>query len=1136
MDDREQRVDQAIAEFLTAAAAGTAPPRAQFLAQHPDLAESLAAFLDDHEKMDRALRPAEQDPAFAPTLAPGEPKPADGTLGRIRYFGDYELVEEIARGGMGVIFKARQVSLNREVALKMILAGQLASPAEIQRFRTEAEAAANLDHPHILPIYEVGSHDGQHYFSMKLIDGGNLADHLAELRCQPRQAVSLLARCARAVQFAHERGVLHRDLKPANILIDRAGQPYISDFGLARKVEGDSRLTQTGAIVGSPSYMPPEQARAEKQLTTAADVYALGAILYELLTGQPPFRGPTVLDTVMQVMEKEPAPPRQLDPRADADLAIIALKCLEKEPGRRYPSAAALADDLERWLAGEPIRARPTSSLERVRKWGKRNPALAAALGGLLALLIWGLVLLANLMYQREQRAREASESAAAAREAAERESNLRRAADKARDQAEAEAHRAENERRAAERLLYFNRIALAQQYWRGDGIESARKLLSACTPEQRGWEWFYLARLLQPELLRLPGNGQFTKRLAVSRDGSRLAAFADTGDSGVRIWDLRTNRPVCEIQLSNTQRSSSAGDLSSDGKFVVLGESNGRISLWDAGTGKLIKELKPLASGVAYLRFNHDATLLLIASGKPDAVPNSRSELRNVATDAAKPLPAEATDVFQFSPDGRWLLGRRRNPQLFLPNSAQQYQTMVWNAQTMDQGQVLGFANAWDFSSDGKRLVLAGSDMVKPPFLKVLEVGTWTELMKTEISSVGDIGFSPDGKLIAQAEWMNRPIHIYDAATGRKLRTLRGHESYINALQFHPDGRLFSCSWDNTVRAWNPAVDQECLALPGHPLPVISAAAVQPQGRLIACVGGDSMGSGPLRLLGAAPELQVILWDPQTERAARKLTRHKEGARRVAFSADGVFLISGGRDGLAAVWRVADGQQLGAMKHPGWMEGVALSPDGKRAASSHEPSEVTAARFGRGQFREVPGEVRLWDAATGQQLHLLTGHKSTVYHVAFSPDGTRLATLSYGQLRLWDTRSGALVKEISEGTLGIGRIAFKPDGKLLVIASGGGLQWWEPETGKLLGVSEIGGDHHDPVLAFSPDGQRLVAAYGDGVKVWDPATRQEIMTLPLGAKGRVAALGFTPDGTLHSILSDGTLRAWPKSAQAPAK
>ncbi len=364
-------MNRILADYLEARRLGRAPDREDLLRRHPNLADELRSFFADQDGFGRVAGHIEPQvlpqpaPEQAPTLAPGEVA-AGPALGTVRYFGDYELLEEIARGGMGVVYKARQVSLNRTVALKMILAGQFASPEDVQRFQREAEAAANLDHPNVVPIYEVGEHQGQHYFSMKLIEGGSLASRSMPL--PGRQAAELVATVARAVHHAHQRGVLHRDLKPGNILLDAQGQPHVTDFGLARRVDGGQH-TRTGSIVGTPSYMPPEQARGEKVLTTGVDVYSLGAILYEMLTGRPPFRAATPLDTLLQVLDRDTEPPRKVDPRIDRDLETICLKCLEKDAARRYDSAAALAEDLQRWLNGEPIRARPTMAVERLVKW-----------------------------------------------------------------------------------------------------------------------------------------------------------------------------------------------------------------------------------------------------------------------------------------------------------------------------------------------------------------------------------------------------------------------------------------------------------------------------------------------------------------------------------------------------------------------------------------------------------------------------------------------------------------------------------------------------------------------------------------------------------------------------------------------
>ncbi len=430
--------------YLEAGAAGRPLDREQLLADHPELTSELATFFADYDGLTRLAGSLCGGPqSTEQTVAESASDDTEREVGpavKAGALGDYELLEEIAAGGMGVVYRARQKSLNRVVALKMMPAGRGTRAVDLRRFRVEAEAAAQLDHPAIVPIYEVGEGDGQWFFSMQLVEGGSLDRHPARFRDDPAGAARLLATVARAVHYAHQRGILHRDLKPGNILLDARGQPHVTDFGLAKWMpvldDGDEpgglSLTQSGDLVGTPSYMAPEQAEPRNgRLTTAADVYGLGAILYALLTGRPPFRGETVFDTLLQVVQKPPEPPRALCPGVDRDLEIICLKCLAKDPAARYPSALALAQDLERWLAGEAIRARRAGPCERAWKWARRRPAAAALLAvsaaAALALALGGVWYNARLG--------DALEAATAQREEARREhqraeANFRRAVD----------------------------------------------------------------------------------------------------------------------------------------------------------------------------------------------------------------------------------------------------------------------------------------------------------------------------------------------------------------------------------------------------------------------------------------------------------------------------------------------------------------------------------------------------------------------------------------------------------------------------------------------------------------------------------------------------------------------------------
>ncbi|QDU40836.1 Serine/threonine-protein kinase PknB [Maioricimonas rarisocia] len=332
-------------------------------------------------------------PVERPTLPPDSNCDAPERDDRLRYFGDYELLEEIARGGMGVVFKARQIKLNRVVALKMILSGNLAAEEEILRFKTEAEAAANLDHPGIVPIYEIGEHNGQHYFSMGYVEGQSLAKRVKNGPLPPREAAEIVSKVARAVAHAHDKGVIHRDLKPANVMLDANVGPRVTDFGLAKQVESASDLTRTGAVMGTPSYMPPEQAGGKTDdVGPRSDVYSLGAILYCLLTGRPPFQSANPMDTLLQVLRDAPIPPRELTPRIAVELDVICLKCLEKDQDCRYGSATELARDLEAFLNDQSISAKPSGLLRSTWRWytGRQDSAVLVA-GGYL--LITGLIL-----------------------------------------------------------------------------------------------------------------------------------------------------------------------------------------------------------------------------------------------------------------------------------------------------------------------------------------------------------------------------------------------------------------------------------------------------------------------------------------------------------------------------------------------------------------------------------------------------------------------------------------------------------------------------------------------------------------------------------------------------------------------
>jgi tRNA A-37 threonylcarbamoyl transferase component Bud32 len=730
-----------IAEYLQAVDAGERPNREALLERHPHLAEPLRDFFAAQDSVDRLAAPlrgssgpAEKLPAGG--TPPSHPMTTDGggTTGALvppsaASFGDYELLGEIARGGMGVVFKARQKSANRLVALKRIKSGELADEAEVRRFHAEAEAAANLDHPNIVPIYEVGEHSGQHYFSMKLVDGGGLHRRLNEYADDPPAAVRLLAAVARAVHHAHRRGILHRDLKPSNILLDDHGQPHVTDFGLAKKIEGDAGLTQSGAIVGTPEYMAPEQATARKDLTVAADLWALGAILYALLTGRPPFHGENVLETLRQVVEAKPEPPRALNAKVDSDLEVMCLKCLRKEPEGRYPSADALADDLERWLRGEPIAARPPGRGERLAKWARRNPVVAGLIAATVAVAVTGAGAFAwqfrqavQARHTAEQREGDARTEAANARAAEGRERDERVLKEKALGEAEASA---ENTRA----VLYVTRCNLAVAALRAGDHAQAEHLLELMKPEPgrrdlRAFEWYFLDRLLR-------GNRSVVRLEGVD-EGGPLIHFTDD-----RRWALR--------------------------------QEQGALRVWDTATGKVARVV-PLEAGATYWClgcFDGSHRWAQVGVRAPGKEPLIRILLFDPATGKTKPLSPPRIPWVVSKSQVAFDPSDRRAAAMVLPGP----RAFVWNTSTgeviselrvtVDAGQPVPLV---EWTEDGGLVRLSTGSLFDP---------VTGQPRFPELASYGRLAFSRDGRRFAYYSRQDKRLEVCDTLTGRPVAGL---------------------------------------------------------------------------------------------------------------------------------------------------------------------------------------------------------------------------------------------------------------------------------------------------------------------------------------------------------------------------
>jgi tRNA A-37 threonylcarbamoyl transferase component Bud32 len=794
-----ERVNEIIAAYLEAVDAGREPDRQELFRQHPDLAAELQAFFTDRDAFDRvAGTPQAAAPpvggADAPTTPAAEP-PTSAAGTRVRYFGDYELLEEIARGGMGVVYKARQVSLSRIVALKMILAGQLASEEDVKRFRAEAEAAAHLDHPNIVPIYEVGEHEGNHYFSMQFVDGPSLAKQLGSAPWSNRDAAELIRATAEAVHYAHERGVIHRDLKPGNVLLKKEERgaessfmPRITDFGLAKRVGQGASLTITGQIVGTPSYMAPEQAGGQKEeVGPAADVYALGAILYELLTGRPPFQAATPYDILLQVVSEEPVPPTRLQTKVPHDLETICLKCLEKRPERRYRSARELAEDLGRFLNYEPIHARPASRTRRAGVWVRKRPWMVVGVA-LLALFAVGMVAQAFYVENRQRNWEKKFLEAKAAR--------LELALQPA--PAAVPAHGPL--RPEAEEVLDRLRQAAAV---RPDGrvYEEALDLLLA---ERRGGERVYPKTRASAELVReLAPNGRvspFAEPFRLTKNGQLLLP-------GLFLDIRRGTMTRLEAPQPTTCDPS--------GKLIARGTKAKGLQLVEWETGKRRLHIHPQPREVWHKLFSPDGRQLAVVTG-----------IRGKGSSDLRDKTVEIWDISAGSRKSRFRLPA--DEQLAVVDFTR-YRVVTWAGSdgfriySLDTGQLIchipvsgnNYFGLAALSPDGTNLVWSTDrpDFFRPSTLDVVNVSSGERTCQLRCTGpvwINQITYSPDGKFILAQTMAGLAPHqhrlvVWDATDGELLLWLR---SRALASGFGPRGEFAVARQLGPGTDDNPAID----------------------------------------------------------------------------------------------------------------------------------------------------------------------------------------------------------------------------------------------------------------------------------------------------------------------------------------
>lgn len=978
-----------------------------------------------------------------------------------RSIGHYELLEQIGRGAMGVVFKARQQGLDRIVALKLHHAGPFADEQDIERFRQEARALAQLDHPCIVTVYEAGEADGRTYLSMQYVPGTNLAQQLRDNPPTIPQAVEAVRDVASAIAYAHCCGVVHRDLKPANILIDDTGSIRIADFGLGKVLSGDHGLTQTGQVLGTLRYMAPEQFEGAATAPCAGDIYSIGAILYELLSGRPPFWSQSTIGLVRQIQEQDPLPLRQLDRRIPRDLETICLKCLSKSPAQRYATAADLAADLDRYLRGEPVLARPLGASLKLWRYCRRRP-ITTAIAATSIITILAAVIVSTYFGIAASRGHR---DAIVARQAAERNA---RAALEQRELARRELDR-------SEAIAYAGQIDHALHEWRAGDTIAAMHALTGTRQDLRGWEYAFLKTSFTDKQFTLTGHQRHVMSVCFSPDSRRLAS--GSWDTTIKIWDVKRREEI--RTLTGHAEHVESVDFSPDGRRLVSGSRDLTARIWDVDSGRELLKFSGHNGFVVSVKFSVDGRQI-ISGGRDNVIrvwdAESGKEVRTLHGHTAY------ITCLDVHPNGRWIASGARDDTIRL-----------WDVDTGAALAVLstefGHVEGVAFSPDGQ--TVAGAYRHNRAILWRLTADGRSAVplsLHGHQNGVNDVEFVPNGLFLVSGSY-DQSLGIWEVKDPGWFRRLQGHTRAVFCVAASPDTKwIASGGEDRNVKLWSTAAEQAPVTFHKHTDWVLCAE-FSPDGRQIVSGSRDS---------------GLLWWDiPNSE--IRRFTGHSGAVTGVAWGTGADWFVSSSADGTVRVWNTADGSTRSTLTgHAGPVRCVAI--DGCGACICSGGDDAT---------------IRLWEADTGSLIRVLHGHESPVRCLAVTPDGARLISGSDDQtVRIWELKSGRLLNTLAGHAKAVTGVACSPDGKRLVSGSHDRtLRVYSATDGTLL--SELHGHLAEiESVAFSPDGRRIVSGgHHNEVKLWNVELGIATLTLK-EQRQHVTVVRFSPDG--RQLLSAG--------------